>query len=85
MKEKIEEWSEWLLFVALAVVAVIVLAGAIIFSPIASILNRIKRVVAMTGLTSKQRGLLADLSRYRMPLLYKIGRQLLDDEDYSQS
>lgn len=85
MKERIKEWLEWLPFIALSIVAMIILMGAIIFSPIASILNRIKRAIAMAGLTSEQRGLLADLSRYRMPLLHEIGRQLSDDEDYSRA
>jgi len=85
MREETEDWLEGLLFFVTLLLAMIVLAIAIIFSPFTSILNRIKRAIAMTGLDSEQQNLLAKLSGYRISFLCRIAREISRDEDYSQA
>lgn len=84
-KEEIGDWLGWLLLWIVALLAMIMLAVVIIFSPIAAALNRIKKALAMAGLKSEQKGLLTELSRYRMPLLHRIAQELSDNEDYFQT
>ena len=85
MKEKIEEWLEWLSLLAICLLATIILIATAIFSPIASILNKIKKVIAITGLVSEQQKLLKELNGYRTTCLCDIAQELSGDEDYSQA
>ncbi len=85
MRDKIEDWLGGLLFLVVFFLVMIILVVIIVFSPVASILNRIKRAIAMTGLKSEQKGLLMELSRYRVLFLSKIAQELSDDEDYGQA
>ena len=85
MKAEAKEWLEGLLFWAMCLLAIIILIIAIIFLPVASALNRIKKTVAIIGLVSEQQELLKELNGCRESYLDKVCQGFSNDEDYSQA